>query len=250
MSPTLTSDRICKQLTVCEPGTETVLNETRTSDRECQPCPAGFADEDLNPNSPCVLCPPGTYSNPDDFGRCSKCSAGSIDHDDDPTTPCEPCSPETFQPSVGKVVIKLVALRKSMFVESIIYVRKCCYWFNMYLPQVQCIDTSTCGYGLEESIPYTSTSDRKCRPCEDGSFKASKGQEEKCQPHKVCGPGFELESPGTQTRDAICEPCPDNTWKDSHSNSKCLEFSTCDSGEATTVPASKTNGRRGNYFIL
>lgn len=88
---------VCSGGTYAAPGSE-----------NCTACLPGTSDDDRDPSTPCVDCPPGHYNpNPRlfdecpfcDIGQyasagsvnCTNCLAGTTDDDHDPSTPCVKC---------------------------------------------------------------------------------------------------------------------------------------------------------------
>lgn len=70
-------------------GDGTRCNPVTHDDLKCAPCPAGYADTDGNPGTPCEPCPVGSYA-PEFSTSCSQCPEGFHDNDLDPATPCDP----------------------------------------------------------------------------------------------------------------------------------------------------------------
>ena len=59
-------------------------------------CPAGQADADSNPATPCSVCLAGTHTQSAHVGTCTECTAGTTDSDSNPVTPCVRCGPGNF----------------------------------------------------------------------------------------------------------------------------------------------------------
>eukprot|EP00727_Mastigamoeba_balamuthi_P009245 m51a1_g4943 hypothetical protein (1590) ;mRNA; f:311589-319521 len=55
-----------------------------------QVCPRGMTDDDIDSATPCVRCPPNTFSRRGNRGECTPCPQGTYDHDNSPATPCVP----------------------------------------------------------------------------------------------------------------------------------------------------------------
>lgn len=65
-----------------------------TGTEPCTDCPAGKADDDMDPLTACSSCPYGSYSGAR-AKSCIQCEEGQADLDLDPNTACEACSPGT-----------------------------------------------------------------------------------------------------------------------------------------------------------
>lgn len=65
-------------------------------------CVAGETDDDLDPDTPCISCGPGTTAPAGSAGPCALCPAGTTDHDYRSSTPCEAC-PEGMVSTAGAV---------------------------------------------------------------------------------------------------------------------------------------------------
>ncbi|EGD81095.1 hypothetical protein PTSG_11044 [Salpingoeca rosetta] len=98
--PTPTTDRICRDLTQCNPSTEyerrlchlitkcdpgeqRIRAPTSTSDTKCEPCLIGSTDHDRNPLTACQPWPYGHYVPAGSIGSCEQflCPAGTADVD-------------------------------------------------------------------------------------------------------------------------------------------------------------------------
>jgi hypothetical protein len=71
----------------------------------CAACVPGKYDDDAWNDSPCQLCPEGTYS-PGNGTICENCASGKIDYDRKPSTPCYDCptgryTPEAYTSNTG-----------------------------------------------------------------------------------------------------------------------------------------------------
>ncbi len=64
-------------------------NPVTHDDLKCAPCPAGYADLDADPSTPCQACDVG-YFAPEFSTACTMCPIGYHDNDQNPATPCDP----------------------------------------------------------------------------------------------------------------------------------------------------------------
>ena len=71
----------------CEAGSTISDDFTR-----CSLCPAGQADIDSDPGTPCVTCRPGRYAEHDGQVSCTQCPPGTADSDANAATPCTECA--------------------------------------------------------------------------------------------------------------------------------------------------------------
>ena len=94
----------CKPLSVCKKGQFQKAKPTKTKDRVCVPCSAGFSDTDGVATTKCVRCTAGHYVPPGSFGPCSpkySCKPGEYDDDNTALTPCTPCPEQTYSDTPG-----------------------------------------------------------------------------------------------------------------------------------------------------
>ncbi|EGD81320.1 hypothetical protein PTSG_13176 [Salpingoeca rosetta] len=198
---TPTTDRICRDLTQCNPSTEyertacatsspsatlasSASAPTSTSDAKCEPCPIGTTDDDRNPITacqPCLLRPPcacgihrllqavpvpGRHRRP----------GPQRQH-----TPCTPCH----------VGVDFAALSG----------------------QRNCTPVTECDLGYEEVVRPTIFTDRQCRRCIEGLFYRD-STTDFCMRVSPCEPGsFETAAPTIST-DRECQmgrTCPNST---------------------------------------
>lgn len=59
-------------------------------------CMPGTSDHDMDPDTPCMACPVGTFAGFNHEGLCTRCPSGTTDADSDPATPCLPCDESGF----------------------------------------------------------------------------------------------------------------------------------------------------------
>ncbi len=76
----------CAERAACAAGTRVDNPGSATVNRTCADCSAGTYSSLLNVPS-CEACPPGTYAAAKS-ATCATCPAGTADHDEDPATPC------------------------------------------------------------------------------------------------------------------------------------------------------------------
>jgi hypothetical protein len=141
VSKTQTSDRQCRAATQCVAGQEVVNPLTATSDRSCQACPAGKTDADNNPATACVSCGAGHYVPQGSTGSCAslQCAAGYTDADSDATTACVECNGiDKYSPTPGR--------------------------------SGECLDMEVCEAGEEVTTTGSTTVNRGCQACSDGSY--------------------------------------------------------------------------------
>lgn len=242
LSPTLTTDRVCHRLTRCVVGQQIRKRHTSESDRECETCPAGQTDHDLNPETNCVSCPIGSFVPKGSIGPCSQfeCPHGTADKDEDPSTPCERCKAgEEFAANPG---------------------------------QRSCTPVEECDIGYEEVVRPSVFANRQCRRCLEGMFYRSADLEfcarvsichedefeeemptvssdRKCQQAQTCGNGTYVTQELSPFRDRTCTPwteCIDDEYESrqpsSENNRLCRPIRECGSDEyEIEVPTATTD---------
>jgi hypothetical protein len=133
----------CQAHRVCAPGVEYQVSAgTSTSDTVCaayRTCASGtyIAAQPANADRTCTLCDAGSYSTSADVMMCTLCAAGSASNVAGLTTVCPPCAAESYAPSAGATT--------------------CQPW------QINC------AIGQYVATDRSSTSDRVCLSCPDGT---------------------------------------------------------------------------------
>lgn len=191
----------CVPYTACAAGSTETAPLSRTSDRSCGPCPAGSAD--INSNSTCTPCAPGSYTPP---GRTScglPCEVGTTDDDQDPATPCTACDGVNGYSSVTGATGR-------------------------------CTPVTDCAAGEEEAQPPNPFADRSCAACSAGTFKENPGQDTRCVPVAApCPPGKYQSSTATASSNRICTACRSSTFKDETGPGPCRPPTRCRVGWVT-----------------
>eukprot|EP00048_Salpingoeca_helianthica_P014171 m.217680 g.217680 ORF g.217680 m.217680 type:complete len:2154 (-) comp15603_c0_seq6:26-6487(-) len=166
----------CRPLSTCASGTATTIPPTATSDRVCGNCSVGsFSNQTVA--DVCVSCQPPCQSN--EYMAVA-------------------CTPTTDRRCVSCVEATACA--------SFQYINGTCSPSTTVLPP--CANISTCGLGKYEAAAPTSTSDRVCVTCPDGSFKDTVGNSLTCTSCTTsCQSGFYLSGQCTPTTDRVCLPC-------------------------------------------
>ncbi|EGD72572.1 hypothetical protein PTSG_04308 [Salpingoeca rosetta] len=183
---TPTTDRICRDLTQCNPSTEYERTACATSSPSatlCEPCPIGTIDHDRNPLTACLPCPYGYYVPEGSSGSCEQflCPAGTPDLDRNPST--------------RRVGVDFAALSG----------------------QRDCTPVPECDLGYEEVVRPTMRptifTDRQCHRCIEGWF-CHHSNTDVCTRVSPCEPrSFETAAPTIST-DRECQmghTCPNNT---------------------------------------
>eukprot|EP00911_Craspedida_sp_UC1_P001124 UC1_evm1s846 len=204
-APTATSDRVCAPVLTCAPGSEAIYGDVTRPKRvtDCKPCVAGTTDADGDPSTPCIACNSGHFVPPGATGQCDVflCAAGTVDNDLSAATPCLSCeNGESYMATAGGTG--------------------------------PCSEATLCAPGNEETVAATTTSDRECAPCVDGTY--SDTENGLCRPHKnSCGAvGSFTSTPASAVSDAICAPCAAGTTDhDLDASTRCV-----DCGEGSYCP--------------
>eukprot|EP00054_Salpingoeca_dolichothecata_P028325 m.214394 g.214394 ORF g.214394 m.214394 type:complete len:6684 (-) comp26186_c0_seq6:25-20076(-) len=169
---TPTSQRQCQLLTVCGEGQEQSVAPTRTSDRQCRDCPAGFFDHDAEGDTACQECPTGTHTEGGAIEACDLCTPGSVDADNDPATECTACPTGQFQPARGKTT---------------------------------CDPWTVCGPGSHILSAGSKTANVVCEECQVGVTFNSVGNNSDCLKVTECNLDTHYESDGpTLISDTVC----------------------------------------------
>jgi hypothetical protein len=178
----------------------------------CADCPAGKADLDYNPGTPCTHCPGGRYAGSRAIA-CMACVPGQYDDDGDAATPCVPCPIHTYYQD--PVTCMLCPANSSTVGTGTLTVNQC-----------QCSPGFT-GILSEDVNSYA------CVACAPNSFKAAIGPAlcSICPPNSgtlrsgtgsihgcMCDPGYE----GQLTlANPVCTSCVADTFKTMRSADPC-----------------------------
>ena len=88
----------------------------------------------------------------------------------------------------------------------------------------------------------SSTADRTCSPCPDGTFSTTQNAPA-CSAWDVCKPGQHTLADGTPTANRFCRDCTDGTFSEAPDQGACTPFQVCTPGSFQAVPGNGTANR-------
>eukprot|EP00049_Salpingoeca_infusionum_P013605 m.253764 g.253764 ORF g.253764 m.253764 type:complete len:1317 (+) comp15488_c0_seq1:101-4051(+) len=128
-----------------------------------------------------------------------------------------------------------------------------------------CAKWTSCTPGTYISSPGTSTADRSCTLCADGTFTSEINQDScymwsnclrdqyvlqvgtsssdaQCVDKTLCSPGQYVSLEATATTDRVCTDCDTGKYSDANNAQECMVLSTCMAGEyVSTAPTLSTD---------
>ena len=175
--PTLSSDRVCAPINLCDPATEFVVQDaTPTSDFICANVTLG--------------CPaPGQYISVPSTGYtdrgCSPCADGTFQPgtSGDPCDPWRVCAPAGYQivpPTLSSDRVCAPTHPCDPATEFVVREATPTSDFQCQFRTLDCPDP-----GQYISVPSTLSTDRICAPCPDGTFQPSRSGQA-CRAWRVC----------------------------------------------------------------
>jgi hypothetical protein len=178
VNETRTSNRECRRISTCAAGQSISRASTRFEDLDCTNCPAGTTDHDSDPASGCQECPAGTYVPPGSKGPCElfACQAGFTDLDSEASSECVPCDGiAEFSPLPGRS--------------------------GACLAMRQCEP----GTGVVAATPGSPSSDRNCSECPMGFF--TRESNSACSSWTACDIFFMESQTPTSSSNRFCRSC-------------------------------------------
>lgn len=215
VSPSPASDRVCSScgagkyeaagtclsLTVCTSSQYEETPATATSDRKCK------AVATCQPGSRQTAAPSGTTDR-----QCAPCSAGT--YSDQPNAAaCRPwrsCGVNEYEFEAPDSTLDRV-----------------------------CHSLTTCVSGTHIEVAATSTSDRECEACQNGTFTSASNLSS-CQAWVDCSAGS-WAAPGNATMNRTCTECTNGTFSTTTNVASCKTWTACTSNQEQTVAGTSTS---------
>lgn len=223
---------------VCPPGTYQSTPGTATRDVICSSCPSGtFASEsgskacrewsDCEPGEyvavqgsadadrQCAACAEGETSSVVNSGACTaegECSAGTVRLETDASSDvaCRACAPGAYCAGGDHPEVECDD-------DS---------WDNDETPATPCIAKTICVEGQYLVDEGSTTKDRECAACEDGSYSTSNNAKE-CLTWARCAAGTRIAMAGTAVNDRTCVACEAGTYSDGGNANVCRAWTNC-----------------------
>jgi Carbohydrate binding domain/TNFR/NGFR cysteine-rich region len=199
---------------VCAPCASGAFSEASDAS-ECVPwatCVAGEFVETQGTSSTnrvCAACPEGESSSEENAGECNgatDCAAGTYKSDNT----CVDCSPGSY--CSGKTTEETPCESGT--------------WDNDAQPGTPCIAVTDCTAGQYVLEAGTTTTDRSCEFCAEGTFSAE-ANAAACTELSDCEPGTYVALQGTTATDRECAECGEGTFSASSNTASCEAWSTC-----------------------
>ena len=205
----------CAEWIDCEPGQYVFAPGSSTSDRMCAACEVDEYGEGVNLGSCAAVseCPAGTVQ-----------SAAATE-----TSPleCEVCARGTYCAGGQAEPV-------SCPVGT---------WDDDGDPATPCVSKTVCVAGQSLLSEGSTSSDRSCTPCSDGTFSTTMNAVT-CQTWRTCAAGTYVSTAGTLTRDRACSPCPEEQFSSSINSESCTPWSTCSAPDVYQTEAPSATSDR------
>lgn len=250
----------CYGVRSCSAGTFSSRNPTPTSDRVCSACAAQSFTPTVNTLPSCFTA--------------TQCAAGSfVFTAATPTSNavCNPCPANTFQDQVGQSACKpLVGCPLGTFTSSLPVngprvCSTCSLAFSFQdVPNfngTSCKPVSPiCSPGFAQTRPPTTSTNRACTACTQGSTFQDVAGQTACKTVATCAVGTFQSKPPTTSADRVCSSCDGTTnFQDQTGATSCKTMTTCVNGAqfisrpgTTTLDRQCTNCRTscaGGFFL-
>ena len=202
------------------------------------PCPANRYQDEVG-QVLCKACNPGTVSV-NSGTSLSACQSGNQ------CVNCasQPCTPGTFQPSGGQSACVACSATQYQDGSGATACKSVSSGFYLVSPTAQapCPVGTACSQGVQQPCPSgtfqsqpgrtacgawsvcnpgfyslaagSSSADRTCATCPQGTFNPAANTLPACSPATICGVGQYQTSAATTTLDATCAGCPTGTYQD------------------------------------
>src|SRR5690606_32763814 len=111
-----------------------------------------------------------------------------------------------------------------------------------------CSAWSSCAAGTYVTNTPSTTTDRSCAPCGDGSSSSSPTQTS-CVPYDACPAGTEMTQAGSDTAPPVCSACEAGTYcaGDAAAKQPCAAGTWDHDGDAATACVGHTDCMAGQY---
>eukprot|EP00048_Salpingoeca_helianthica_P004255 m.75178 g.75178 ORF g.75178 m.75178 type:complete len:2506 (-) comp13123_c5_seq3:28-7545(-) len=247
-APTATSNRVCYNFSVCSANEVVTSPPTATSDRECEPCPAGTAFNSSTMS--CETCPSGQYVGAGSVSCLGTlCAPGTTDLDDSAASECVPCPLGTTQPLAGQSgpcmdIATCVAGTYQLTAGTPVQQTVCSSCpdgtFSSTAGATTCTPFASCPPGTMQALggAPTPTSNRVCVNCSKGTFSSS--ADSACTTVKDCLPGFGVSVDPTPTSDRMCSECEMGVTFSTTTNTACAPITPCTASQFISAPATLT----------
>ena len=106
----------------------------------------------------------------------------------------------------------------------------CVNSFSTGVNAAGCTAWADCPPGEFVSGAGSTTSDRTCSACADGTFSAAPNADA-CAAYTACAPGTYIAEDGSADVDQVCADCEVGTFSDSENAESCTPYSLCEAGE-------------------
>ena len=203
VAATVTTDTVCREATICAPGSYQVSAPGNGQDTKCKGCDGvkHFQDEAGQMKCKAVTaCKKGVayfqaLPTPESDGQC---------------TPLTQCQADEFISSPPQTTEDQVCTQCTVCGDGS-YTKKRCTKTS----DTMCHPWSECSEGTYQAAPPSEAADRMCKPhtrCTSNEFMVNPSNttlrtDTTCQPYTECAPGTRQVEPGTPTSDRACEPC-------------------------------------------
>ncbi len=167
------------------------------------------SDLDLPAGTAVSQCPAGMYGAEGEQSECEPCAVGTY---------CEAGSVEPKPCAEGT-------------------------WDEDADPRTRCSAWTNCLAGQYIEQAGTATRDRRCVPCENGTFSLDPNATE-CSSWTPCAAGYHVRVRGSELSDQICGACPSGTFGDEPNLAECVDWSDCEAGEQVVVDGSASEDRQ------
>lgn len=189
--------KACHEWSDCQPGEYVAVQGSAVADRQCAPCDEGETSTVVN------------------SGACAaegECAAGTVRLHTDASSDveCRVCPPGVY--CAGGENHEVECDEDS--------------WDNDENPATPCIAKTVCVGGQYVTGEGSTTRDRECVACAEGSYSTSNNAEE-CLTWANCAAGTRITVPGTAVNNRECAACESGTYSDGANAGVCRAWTNC-----------------------